>query len=94
MPYKVVTFENKIEKSFASLKGKYSDEVWTRMLNFLKNIPEQGKKEMQFRKYDLPDANRILYDVLKAGNNKIVRIVAAGNHDHYEKILKKYGKKK
>jgi len=88
--YKVVIYESRLEKKFALLKDNFSKDVWDRLLDFLSNTPEQGKKEMQFRKYDLPNANRILYKVL---NRQIVRIVCAGNHDDYEKYLKKYGKK-
>jgi len=89
--YKVVIYESKLEKKFSSLKGYFSDDVWVRLLDFLSTTPEQGKKEMQFRKYDLPNGNRILYKVL---NTQIVRIVCAGDHNDYEIFLKKYGKKK
>ncbi len=89
--YKVVIYESRLEKNFASLKDGFSDDIWNRMLDFLSTTPEHGKKEMQFRKYDLPNANRILYKVLEG---QIVRIVCAGNHDDYERYLKKYGKKK
>lgn len=89
--YKVVIYESRLEKKFASLRDNFSDDVWNRMLDFLNNTPEQGKKEMQFRKYDLPNANRILYKVL---NSTVVRIVCAGDHNEYERFLKKYGKKK
>lgn len=91
MAYKLVVYENKTEKRFATLKKKFSKEVWDRMLDFLTTTPEQGKKEMQYRKYNLPDANRILYDIL---SDEVVRIIDAGNHEHYETQLKKFGKKK
>ncbi len=91
MAYKVVIYENKTEKQFASLKNKFSKEVWDRMLDFLSTTPSTGKKEMSFRKYDLPDANRIVYTILE-GN--IVRILCAGDHNVYERFLNKHGKKK
>ena len=91
MAYKVLIYESKTEKQFASLKSKFSKEVWDRMLDFLSTTPSSGKKEMGFRKYDLPDANRIIYDVLE-GN--IVRILCAGDHNVYERFLNKHVKKK
>ena len=46
---------------------------------------------MGFRKDDLPDANRIVYDILK---NNIVRVLCVGDHNIYERYLNKHVKKK
>lgn len=91
--YKLVILEKKLQKRFALLKEDFSEDIWTRMLSSLTTRPKEGKKEMQFRKYDLPDGCRILYDVLEKGENRITRVVCAGDHNTYTKYLKKYGKK-
>ncbi len=91
--YKIVIKERKLEKKFASLKKRFSFDVWLRMLTFLTTRPKEGKKEMQFRKYDLPEAHRILYVVLEESKDAITRIICAGDHNEYTKYLKKYGKK-
>ena len=92
--YKLVIPEKKLQKNFASLKEKFNKTVWIRMLDFLTTRPKEGKKEMQFRKYDLPDAYRLIYDVLENGETLITRVVCAGNHSAYITFLKKYGKKR
>lgn len=90
--YKIVIYESRVEKEFTVVINQFSEDVRSRLITFLSTNPKQGKKEMQFRKYDLPEANRILYVVLE--DKKIVRIVCAGDHNVYERYLKKYGKKK
>lgn len=90
--YKVVIYEKQVERDFAKLKDKFSNDVWVRMLDFLTNIPHLGKKEMQFRKYNLPDAYRVLYLVLQ--QETCVRVVCVGDHRTYERFLKKHGKRR
>lgn len=92
--YKLVIKEKKVEKKFASLKKRFNDEIWARMLKFLTTSPQKGEKKMQFQCYDLPDGNRILYFVLEDAEIAITRIVYAGNHNDYMTYLRKFGKKK
>ena len=45
--YKVIIYESKTDKQFASLKNKFSKEVWDRMF-FFKNYPILRKKRNGF----------------------------------------------
>jgi len=92
--YKVIILDKRTEKSFATLSEKFRKPVWNRMLNFLKYNPNQGKKVMQFKKYNLPDANRILYTIIESEDKKAVQIICAGDHNEYERCLKKYGSRR
>lgn len=92
--YKVIILDKRTEKNFAALSEKFRKPVWNRMLDFLKHSPNQGKKVMQFRKYNLPNANRILYIIIDSKDKKAVQIVCAGDHNEYERCLNKYGSKK
>lgn len=92
--YKLVIPEKKLQKNFASLKEKFSEKVWTRMLHLFTTKPKGGKKEMQFRKYNLPDGCRVIYYILENGEASITRVVCAGDHNTYTTFLRKYGKKR
>lgn len=92
--YKIVILDSRTEKNFAGLKRRFSKTVWERMLTFLTTTPKEGKKVMQVRKYNLPDACRIVYDVIEKEDKNAVHIVCAGDHNEYERWLDKYGKKK
>lgn len=89
--YKIVAISRSAEKDFSSTQKRFSKNVWNRMLDTLTTVPHEGKKVMQFHKYDLPEGYRIVYVII---SNDTVAVVGAGNHRYYEKLLTKIGRKK
>lgn len=91
MSYKIVIFEDSVNKDYEVVMASFSKEVKKRTVEFIKTTPYFGKKRKQFYKHDLPQGNRILYMII-SNKPPVVRIVCIGNHNHYMKYLKKHGK--
>ncbi|MBI2326788.1 hypothetical protein HYU92_00565 [Candidatus Curtissbacteria bacterium] len=90
-----IKYENKSKrKEFDSVLDRYSEDIQKRAIKHLSETPYNSKKIGQLRKYDLPDAYRIVYTIPKVSKDapKIVNIVGAGDHSYYDRLLKKYAK--
>ncbi len=92
-----IKYENKSKRDeFDSVLAQFSDDVQERAIKHLSETPHSAKKIGQIRKYNLPDAHRIIYTIPKTpkGEKAIVNIVGAGDHAYYLRFLKKYASKR
>jgi len=88
-----IKYENKNKRDeFDSVLAQFSEDVQERAIKHLSETPHSARKIGQIRKYNLPNAHRIVYTIPKVAKDaqRIVNIVGAGNHAYYLRLLKKY----
>ncbi len=85
-----IKYENKNKrKEFDSVLTQFSEDVQERAIKYLSETPHSAKKIGQIRKYNLPNAYRIVYTIpqVPQGAQRIVNIVGAGDHAYYLRLL-------
>ena len=100
--YTIYTKSSRVEKDLDRLLNKLNITLQKRLWQRLSKNPfpsnsnsaELGKIEKKggYYCYEITGGDRIIFDIHE--QDKLVNILAAGNHDSEMKFLKKYGNRK